>query len=253
MLAKENLYHYTKFEPAVKILSSGEVLFGGYEGLNDINECCGPEVIATKTDYSEIEPILTCYRQISFSTDVRGKRGFDNPPMWGHYSDSGKGVCLAFDKSKIIDIIRQNTRLYSKEVEYSDTTDLNLLNYARNKYGNAEDYIRSAKDELFFRKKRDWSYENEYRIITFGEPAEQLSLNIRDCLTGIILFSRIHKQFLESAETKALAKIAGESKLYRYVSYINSYALYNYKGKKIEPKELHYDLSKIITSDKITL
>ena len=42
---KSYLYHYTSFESAVKILTSGKLRFSAYKNVNDINESCGPVVL----------------------------------------------------------------------------------------------------------------------------------------------------------------------------------------------------------------
>lgn len=250
MLSADNLYHYTKFESSIRILSSGQLFLSSYSNCNDINESCGPTVISTGEDLQEIWNILKYYVQVSFSMDTHcgnmTKRGYNIPMMWGHYAENGKGVCLAFDKQKIFDAITSDDRLYSKEVEYSNVWNKNEINYEKITHGDAWKFICQAKDNIFFHKTMDWEHENEYRIIAFNDSEQRLTLDISDCVSGIILFSRNHENFINSSEVKALSKIVSSEKIYRYVTWGDSYGLYDYRGNLIEPEELQYDLSKTL-------
>lgn len=250
MLSVDNLYHYTKFETAIRILSSGQLFLSSYSNCNDINENCGPTVISTGEDSQEIWNILKYYVQVSFSMDAHcdnmTKRGYNIPMMWGHYAENGKGVCIAFDKQEVLDAITEDDRLYSRKVEYSNIWDWSAINYDKKLHGDALNFICRAKDCIFFHKTKDWEYENEYRIIAFNDCEQRMTLDIGNCLSGIILFSRNHENFINSSEVKALSKIVGLEKIYRYVSWGDSYGLYDYQGNLIEPKELKYDLSKTL-------
>lgn len=247
MLSEENLYHFTSFESAVKILASGELLLGTYENFNDINEKYGPTVLAKEKDWGKIEALLKCWVALSFSMDVRTsgsvKRGYNNPVMWGSYAKAGKGVCLAFDKSKMLSVIASDNHFYSREVEYFDDVDPNFFVYDSNRYGTAEAFINANKDEIFFHKKKEWEHENEFRVIAISD--EHPSLKIKDCLSGVILFYRDHKSFRESAEVKALSKFVGRRMVYRYTSAIDRFSLYDFYGRKLEPEDLYYDFSAV--------
>ena len=49
-LNKKYVYHYTSFESAVKIISSGVLLFSRIDRLNDIHEVNGPLVLWSKDE-----------------------------------------------------------------------------------------------------------------------------------------------------------------------------------------------------------
>ena len=71
----------------------------------------------------------------------------DNLLMWAHYADSHRGVCLKFDILEDLDSF-----LVPMPVEYnSEYLIFDLLN------SNITDLLR--------RKSKDWTYENEYRIV----------------------------------------------------------------------------------------
>ena len=243
---KSYLYHYTSFESAVKILTSGKLRFSAYKNVNDINESCGPVVLyANKEDEEKVEAMLKYYLQLSFSMDKVGKRaGYDIPAMWGHYAESGHGVCLAFDSAKIGQNVLER-HLYSKAVEYSKDKSLNELVYDSKLHGDAATFIRKAKDSIFFHKSEDWAYEQEYRAIAISDETP-LELDIRNCLAGIILFARTAEEFISSVERAALSKIT-DVDIYRYSTSLGKGGLFDANGNDLTPP-LNYDISDVIKS-----
>lgn len=97
------LYHYTTFESAVKIITSKTMLFSKIERLNDINESSGYRILysnASEEDKNRYDLRLRNFKQISLTTDIENRKGFNIPAMWGHYASRGSGVCLVFDRVK---------------------------------------------------------------------------------------------------------------------------------------------------------
>lgn len=182
---KDYLYHYTHFESAIKIIASGYLLFSDYKRVNDINESNGIEIItSTSLKDKEYDELLSNYKMICFSMDKDGRKGFDIPAMWGHYADRGQGVCLAFDKTKIEEIIESSNECTSNIVTYSEgNIDERLV---PEKQCSLLDFIMNSRNELFFQKSKDWEYEQEYRVITFNNALK--SLDIRDCLVSAIIY-----------------------------------------------------------------
>lgn len=243
---KSHLYHYTSFESAVKILTSGKLRFSAYKNVNDINESCGPVVLyANKEDEKKVEAMLKYYLQLSFSMDKVGKRaGYDIPAMWGHYAESGHGVCLAFDSDKIGQNVLER-HLYSNAVEYSNGRSLNELVYDSKLHGDAATFIRKAKDSIFFHKSEDWAYEQEYRVIAISDETP-LELDIKNCLVGVILFARTAEEFISSVERAALSKIT-DVDIYRYSTSLGKGGLFDADGNDLNPP-LNYDFSDVIKS-----
>lgn len=97
----KHLFHYTSFLSALKIILSEKLLFGDFKGMNDISES-RREVF---DDVAIVE--LNRYKSISFTKDKREKRGFEIDSLWGYYSEKGKGVCLVFNKAKLIMQLRK--------------------------------------------------------------------------------------------------------------------------------------------------
>lgn len=121
----EKLYHYTSFENALKIIAAGKLRYSRLNGLNDINEAYRVECVDTcgqvsSSDYDQdfaciskgvISRALRNFRQISLSMDKEEKPGFAILPMWGHYAQKGKGVCLVFDKKKLLSKLLPGDRI----------------------------------------------------------------------------------------------------------------------------------------------
>ena len=133
--SKKNLYHYTSFESAVKIIASKKLLFSEINKVNDINESCGPNyIVKDLTDSIEADKIMKHFTQISFTSDTRLNKGFDIPAMWGHYGDRGHGACLVFDRKNILQEIGRR-KLYSTSVHYVRRRLLNDIIYEKARFG----------------------------------------------------------------------------------------------------------------------
>ena len=126
------LYHYTKFDTAIKILESHSLRFGSLCDMNDIHEnnklsyvdLSGNSIQHLSSDILEtIKNEMAKYRQISLTIDdmEQNKLGFDLHQMWGLYADKGKGVCLVFDKDTLCNNLDKDVQhinvSYDKAVE----------------------------------------------------------------------------------------------------------------------------------------
>lgn len=239
----EYLYHYTTFESAVKIIASRTLLFSDIKKLNDINESCGPTVLysgLSDQEVNENEKLLSNYTQLSLTMDSPRRKGFDIPAMWGHYASQGHGVCIVLDKDKLILSIDEKY-LYHKEVAYSLVENPIDILYDKNSCIPFDEFINKSKDELFFHKTPDWSYEQEYRLIAISDEIQ--SIDIANSLIAVILYNRKQETFINSVEYNSLSKVGQDLEFYRYTpGIVSSCDLYNIKGQSIKPI-IHYDLS----------
>ena len=169
----KKLYHYTKFDTAIKILESHSLRFGRLHNMNDIHEndkLSYVDLMRTSINSfpSDVLDAIDCemakYRQISLTADddKKGKLGFDLHQMWGLYAEKGKGVCLVFDKDilckQIDDAVLHKTVLYDTSVE-----SFYIAN--PNDYQSIQDDIQRQAEMLFFHKRKEWEHEQEYRYI----------------------------------------------------------------------------------------
>lgn len=204
----EKLYHYTSFYAAVKIIESKELRFGKLNKMNDIRESY--RVIFYHNEISEecIKCELEKYRQFSLTQDCAPRRGFDIPAMWGHYADKGEGICLVFDRAKLMNCLPDGMMFDS--VCYKDDYDGDILISQEDK-SDLQTLFRDRQKELFFTKSYDWSYEQEFRLLTRSD-VEQYELSYGDSLIGIIFhFAESEKErsksVFNSVEKRIMDKI----------------------------------------------
>lgn len=166
------LYHFTSFDAACKIIKSGKLRFSKSYRLNDLIE--SNRVVWERSlqgdipdgqeylHYAEVE--MRRYQQISFSQDrVVGNcyyLGFDLHTMWGLYADSGYGVCLVFDKEKLT----LGPEDYAAEVKYVNLIPQGVMIHNKSK-GGIKSEIKRRRESIFYYKRKEWEYEQEYRIL----------------------------------------------------------------------------------------
>jgi hypothetical protein len=166
------LYHFTSFEAACNIIKSGKLRFSKAYRLNDLIE--SNRVVWERTlggyipdgeeylCYAEEE--MRRYQQISFSqdrvVDNISYLGFDLHTMWGLYAERGYGVCLVFDKEKLM----LDSDDYADDVRYVNLIPQGVKIYNKSKNGIKTE-IKRRRGEIFFYKRKEWEYEQEYRVV----------------------------------------------------------------------------------------
>lgn len=166
------LYHYTKFDTAIKILESHSLRFGRLHDMNDIHEndklsyveSTGTLINSFPSDVLDtIDCEMAKYRQISLTADDKqDKLGFDLHQMWGLYADKGQGVCLVFDKDMLCEQIDDS--VLHKVVSYDTAVEsFYIANY--NDSQSIQRNIQEQAEKLFFHKRKEWEHEQEYRLI----------------------------------------------------------------------------------------
>lgn len=183
----KNLFHFTKLDSAVKILSTGKLRFGKLEDMNDIAEC-SLSIYSEHLVDSEIEKELKKYKLICFAKDDIAIRGYGIDSMWGHYAEKGNGVCIVFHKQQLeSELKRYSTQSESLSITYKkDAT--NTVFVDGDKSVKCADALWEDRKELFFTKSTDWKYEQEYRFLIRSDNEEDY-LPISDCIKAVIVCS----------------------------------------------------------------
>ncbi len=133
-------------------------------------------------------------------------RGFNKPTLWSHYADNHKGLCLIFDKDKLIESLISNFGSREKYKVYND----NLVNYVALenhieklgiKYEDIEnhglpkvleDFTNQNIKDLLFTKTIDWEVENEFRIMVCDYSNKMyLYLPVSDSLLAIVMGAKL--------------------------------------------------------------
>ena len=236
------LYHFTSFEAATKIIASGRLLFKSGTHKNDIAEIY-------KLIYSNLECITTQnalneYQYLSFTADNESAQGYEIDALWGHYAERGSGICIVFDKEKI---------LQQFHTQYPTNKWEGIIAYS--KYSPISQFIECAEDddvhtiiednieEIFFTKALDWKYESEFRLLIKADTKADPGLEYNDSLIGIILFHQGDQPINETIQFQTFSKLLGENKTYYYRYELGDKTLYDAKGNVKYPQlGQHYEL-----------
>ena len=229
---EEHLYHFTTFEAAVKILATNELRFSKTNNANDILESNRLIFFNLKAfenkdfDSENIYNEVINFRQISLTYDDFSckpyKYGFCINPMWGHYADSGNGVCIVLNKEKLLAKLSKYDCYYGN-IEYVDNYD-NTLNINSNNNSciieNVKDFVAHNLHETFFKKTTDWQYEQEFRIVKRAKSANDEYLDIKGCIDCVIINRAKDISHYESAfksnQYIVLSKIYQQEYIYEY-------------------------------------
>lgn len=165
------LYHYTTFDAALNILTSKRLRYGTLNNMNDIHENDKIVFVDCQNNYINSFPHeilknlrneISKYRQISFSTDEKSKKGFDLHQMWGIYADKGNGVCFVFDKEELEN--KLDSKIICKKVSYEENVESYFVSLSMNPISIPKE-IETNVEKLFFHKRKEWEHEQEFRIL----------------------------------------------------------------------------------------
>ena len=228
------LYHYTNLNSCIKILMSNSLLFGKLSELNDINELQHPLYFddwdVSNTAHEEINR----YQQISLTQDG-DRRGFDIPAMWGHYSDKGNGVCIIFNKEKLIKVLPPD--IYKGAVSYVKDFAPDIIFQSNS--GNIIPFSREEIEDYFFKKSNDWAYEQEYRILIRKDSKDnnRYKLELEDAVVGIVIhrdnICDPNDSIFNSNTCRILRNLVGENRVWAYSMGMGNRTLVHPSGRSL--------------------
>lgn len=222
------LYHYTSAATFTDYIAPNmNLLLSAFDRMNDPRECdrwefdwlnpSGDDFLQGRerlNDDIRKHARLACFcRDEDTPTgkpafhDIAYTRGFSRPRMWAQYAGNHAGVCLIFDRHKLL----ANFEAYM--ASHKLTLLFGVVDYANRKpVGGVwrEDaftvvdheyrtvgadryplyHIAKHHRELFFRKQLDWRDENEYRIVLFGPSEGDVLAPISAALRHVVLGSK---------------------------------------------------------------
>lgn len=228
-----HLFHYTKFDSALKIIISNTLRFGKFKDMNDIAEV--KRDIFANLPPKLVEEELKKYQSISLTIDKVFPRGFEINPLWGHYADKGNGSCLVFNKNKLLTCFKQQFSEFNKEpkrITYKRKYS-NAQIFQGNTLGEVSRCIKKDIRSIFFTKSFEWKYEQEYRLLTYSEKEEYL--NFGDSLLAVILCLPKIERWKESEEYKMLKRIVGKIPILHYTTSFGENILNDEDDKKLYP------------------
>ncbi len=227
-----HVFHFTKFESALRIVATQSLKFGRFENMNDIAEV--KKDVYGMIPADTISKELSNYQSISLTLDNLSHRGFYIDPLWGHYAQGGNGVCFVFDKDK----------LSQKVIEqFGEKAKIAPINYLSN-FSNAiftegdskkavEKYIEDHLEDIFFTKSLDWEYEQELRVLIKGYDKDEKLHYGEDTLIAVILCLPKVVDYKESSEFKILKSMLTNTPILRYTTSLGNKELLDENGEKV--------------------
>lgn len=223
------LYHFTSFNNAIRILATNQLKFGSFKNTNDIAEV-HREVNCNIVSKEVLEEIFT-YRTLSFTKDD-SECAFEKDPLWGYYAEKGNGVCIQFDKEKLLQCFHklEYESKWSEDVRYDKNwCGTSFDEEGQSKGVTAEKYVKIKYKEFFFTKALDWKHESEFRMVVKPNDNEDLFLDISDAVDRVILCLPRIEKLQDSVEFKVLSKIVDKRMIYHYVT--------NFGNKSLNDKD----------------
>lgn len=122
--------------------------------------------------------------------------GYHRPRMWAQYADNHQGVCLVFNREKLIQCMEETLEpfgnLYHGQIDYFDGTSTpqylhgeieddvtDLL--VEHRFDELEQQMFQNNDRIqayFFRKHSDWRDEAEYRFVFQNHKTDRQEFQI---------------------------------------------------------------------------
>ncbi len=124
---------------------------------------------------------------------------FDNNSslMWSHYGGSHKGVCMVVDTKNFI------SEFSLIKVDYKENLSKWNMIESRKKWGNTMDYQSNFDQVVLGTKYKNWSYENEYRLISRKTGKHIL---YPEALLGVIFGSKMKEERKNQIKERLVTK-----------------------------------------------
>lgn len=215
------LFHYTTYSSALGILISQQMRMGSLANMNDplefenhrgdglifsgnpSNRYLAKKVFEFANAVAEKDRAV---RLASFAVDGGNQKDYYNnlckgwarSRMWAQYADNHKGVCLIFDKDKII-------KTFKKEFKKPCKTYCNAVNYTNNLESlkevlssSCKSLLVSDKIDYLFQKCEDFEDEQEFRLLLINkklkDSKEIVSFSIANSICGVITGAKFPKE-----------------------------------------------------------
>lgn len=203
-----HLFHYTNIDSAMKIIISNSLRFGKFDNMNDIAEI--RRELYDNIDSKTLDGIIANYQAISLTIDSKYIRGFAIDALWGYYADKGNGVCLVFDRKKLLEEYNKSCRSANDGIPddlcIRYESDFSNLNFGDgDSPEELEAYVRDNLEELFYKKDTCWQHEKELRLLVRSES--ETFLHYRDSLIGAIICVPKENDYKTSNQYKLLSNL----------------------------------------------
>ena len=196
------LYHYTDFNALDGIVRGGELRLNNILNMNDRSEMrlfisqlsrsiinrlaaeANENACATATNFFKTE-MAEEFHYSAYAACFSEYR--DDAAQWERYAKGGQGVCIAFHKEKINELIENSPSVSLTKVLYRESVaDHSLVNEFVNLF-KAPDALRNNSDQIYELMKEAWiqsaafkhpsfASENEVRLVYTPFSAEEAAV-----------------------------------------------------------------------------
>lgn len=228
----KHVFHFTKFESALRIIASKSLKFGRFENMNDIAEAKRDVYGMISADIINAE--LSKYQSISLTLDDPSHRGFKIDPLWGHYAQGGNGACLVFDIEKLSQKMKEQfgTNAIIAPIDYSSEFT-NAIFTKGDSQEAVRQYIEDNLEDIFFTKSLDWKYEQELRILIKEDDLNEKFIYWDDALIAVILCLPKVYDYKGTPEFKILKSMLADVPILHYTTSLGNKELLDEDGKKV--------------------
>jgi len=218
--------HYTSINATLSILEDREIKLSHKSNTNDLYESnenwffneayagdmTNDEMFECMNIKERIENKLNKHIQLFSTIGYQDKRTlYNRPRAWAQYGDNHRGVCLIFNKKKLVEKFNNDNiikSLYGK-ITYIDWIDIIQAQGCYQAPNNIQKLTKllntpellfeevNKNDSLkkrLFRKDIDWENENEYRFLAFSKKIDNICIDYKDALEAIVLGSNVNKR-----------------------------------------------------------
>jgi hypothetical protein len=247
----EMLFHYTRARTACEhILPSKKIRLNPYRLMRDPLEAQhwpDPSVsLGSPGDpppderemarYGVVVAAKSAARLLSLTEDAQDYgedtepfgRGYARASMWQLYGDDHQGVCLAFDRERLLSALTtelaDSARIIAKPVQYVRALNPDSLppeplrDLSSEAFEAAvDDYLEKNADLLLFTKLLDWSGEQEFRFVAVRHDDREGSLDVGfgDALRAVIVGAELPPW--QRAGGEVICREAGDVDLLRCI------------------------------------
>ncbi len=215
----ELIAHYTTAKIAIeKILPNNSLRFNKLKNSNDpwefkknIHVNLNDNIFKMFNDLKRKDNLNSFYeniKSISFSTDDLSTSDkkiecYKNSLMWAHYGNNHKGVCFVFDKKALTNLF---VNQHGKQILINEN-----VSYLENPCGIViKDESSSFNKQVVIEKRKEWSYENEFRLSIIPSNEDRFISNISESLLAIVIggnFPEVYKCCLLEIKEKGFSNI----------------------------------------------
>jgi len=222
---QELIFHFTKSKIAIEnILFDGRIRFSPLKHMNDpyeykiissavqprggICENVAHQVSEILKEVIRVDSKLLCFVGHKNCECDAFELPFIKPRSWAQYGEEQYGVCLVFRKNSLLETIKMNIKdvsIFEDTVVYDlDTKSRSKKNFITYKpkqsvEENVRQHLEQHKQDIYFRKYRDFRDENEYRIVLVDNTHKRpgyIYCPIKGALHSVILGDRFHDVYI---------------------------------------------------------